>query len=133
MSSSVRNRMKRGLDPAALDYVLAALLLVAFQAQIWTAAHGHSRLQQAVTAVAITFAIAIRRRWMVQALLLTCAAFAAKLVFFPDQTGQGGPYLVSLLLLFYGAGAFLDGRQALQGLGISAALGIAASLNKSSS
>ena len=104
MSSSVRNRIKRRLDPAALDHLVAALLLVAFQLQIWTAAHGHGRLQQAVTAVAITFAIAIRRRWTLQALLLTCAAFAAMLVFFAHQTGQGGLYPVSLLLLFYGVG-----------------------------
>jgi signal transduction histidine kinase len=90
-------------------------------------------LQQAGTAVAITVAIAIRRRWTLQALLLTCAAFAATLVFFAHQTGRGGFYLVSLLLLFYGAGAFLDGRRALLGLGISAALGIATSLNRSSS
>jgi signal transduction histidine kinase len=133
MGSSVRNRMKRRLDPTALDYLVAALLLVAFQVQIWTAGHGHSRWQQAVTAVAITFAVAIRRRWTLQALVVVSAAFAAQLVFFDHQTGQGGPYPVSLLLLFYGAGAFLDRRLALLGLGISAALGIATSLNKSSS
>ncbi len=125
--------MTRRLDAAALDYLVAALLLVAFQVQIWTAAHGHNRLQQAVTAVAITFAVAIRRRWTLQALLLPCAAFAAMVVFFAHQTGQGGVFLVGLLLLFYGAGAFLDGRRALLGLGISAALGIATSLNRSPS
>ncbi len=125
--------MKRRLDPAALDYLVAALILVAFQVQIWTDAHGHSRVPQTVTAVAVSFAIAIRRPWTLRALLLTCAAFAAQLVFVPHQTGQGGPYLVSLLLLFYGAGAFLDGHRALLGLGISAALGIATSLHKSSS
>lgn len=134
MSPSVgRNRMKRRLDPATVDYLVAALLLVALQVQIWTDAHRHSRLPAAVAAVAITFAVAIRRRWTLQALLLTCAAFAATLLSVSHQSGRGGPYLVSLLLLFYGAGAFLDGRRALLGLGIAAALGIATSLHKSSS
>ena len=109
MSSSAGSLIRRRLDPAALDYLLAALLLVGFQVQIWTVAHGHSRWWQAGTAVAITFAVAIRRYWTLQALLLACAAFTAQLVFFDHQTGQGGLYPVSLLLLFYGAGAFLDG------------------------
>jgi signal transduction histidine kinase len=132
MRPSVRNALKRGLDPVRLDCLVAVLLLCALQIEIWAGGHQHGRVEQALIAITLTVAVAIRRRWMLEALLLACAAFVVKLGFFSDQSGQGGALgLVALLLLFYGAGAFLDERRAWFALAISVALGTAVGLSKS--
>ena len=124
--------MRRGLDPVRLDWLVSVVLLVALQAQIWTAGNEHHRVQQAVFAVVITTAVAIRRNRMLAALLLVCAAFVVKLVLYGDQSGRLGVLaLVALVLLFYGVGAFLDGFRSLFGLGISVALGTALGVSKS--
>src|SRR5579859_5222037 len=132
MSSAVRNPLKRGPDPVRLDWLVAVLLLVALQVQIWAGGHRHGRAGQALIAIALTVAVAIRRRWMLEALLLACAAFVVKLGFFSGQSGPAGALgLVALLLLFYGAGAFLDERRARFALAICVALGTAIGLSKS--
>ena len=132
MSSAVRRRLTWGFDPVQLDCLVAVLLLVALQVQIWAGGHDHGRVGLAVIAVALTVAVAIRRRWMLEALLLACVAFVVKLGFFSDRSGQGGALaMVALLLLFYGAGAFLDERRAWFALAISATLGMAIGLSKS--
>ena len=105
----------RGLDPVRADVLLAVAFLVSFEVQAsLVAAHPGVRFAQALTGLAIAVAIVIRRRWMVQALLLACVVFVGKRVLIGDQAachgGVGG--LLGMLLLFYGCGAFLDGRRA---------------------
>lgn len=132
MGSAVRTRLRWGLDPVQLDCLVALMLLVGLEAQIWVAGHQHNRVVQSGIAVAITAAVAIRRRWMLAALLLACTGFVVKFAFLSDTAGRGNVLgLLALLLLFYGAGAFLDERQAWFGLTISTALGTAVGLSKS--
>jgi signal transduction histidine kinase len=135
--SRVRNTIGwvRGLDPVRADLLLAVVFLVSFEVQAsLVAAHPRVRFAQALTGLAIAVAIVIRRRWMVQALLLACLVFVGKRVLIGDQAaGQGGVGgLLGMLLLFYGCGAFLEGRRVWLGLGISLALGTAISLVQSS-
>jgi len=125
----------RGLGPVQVDVLVAGALLVWFGVQILSEADPEVRLVQALTGVAIAAAIVMRRRWLLQGLLLVCVAFVCRLALIGDQAvgGGGGAALVGLLLLFYGSGAFLEGRRAWLALGISFALGAATSLAKSSS
>src|ERR1035437_8192631 len=124
----------RGLDPVQVDVLFAAGFLVWFGVQILVEAHPQVRLVQALTGLAIAGAIVMRRRWMLQALLLACVAFVCKRVLIGDQAvGQGGAAgLLGMLLLFYGSGAFLEGQRAWLGLGISLVLGGAITLVSSS-
>lgn len=135
--SRVRNTIgwMRGLDPVRADILLAAVLLVAFAVQALVASHLEAGFVYAVMALVIAVAMLLRRRWMIQALLLVCVAFTATRLLLPDRAaGQGGAAgVLGILLLFYGCGAFLEGRRAWFGLGISLALGTALSLGKSSS
>jgi signal transduction histidine kinase len=130
MGVSVRHRLSR--DPIRLDCLVAALLFVALQVQIWTGGHSQGRVVEALGAAAIAIAVAIRRRWMLEALLLVCAAFAVKIVVLGNHPGRGGAlYLVALVLLFYGAGAFLDKPRSWLALAISVVLGTAIGSSKS--
>ena len=123
----------RGLDPVSVDAVCAAALVAWFGVKILLEAQ--VILWQALLVLAIAAAIVVRRRWLLQGLLLVCVAFVCRLVAPGHQpAGGGGPAaLVGLLLLFYGCGAFLEGRRAWLGLGISLGLGAATSLAKSPS
>jgi signal transduction histidine kinase len=125
----------RGLDPVRADVLLAVGLLVAFAVQALVASHLQAGFVYALMALVIAVAILLRRRWMIQALLLVCVAFTATRLLLSDRAaGQGGAAgELGILLLFYGCGAFLEGRRAWFGLGISLALGTALSLGKSSS
>jgi signal transduction histidine kinase len=121
------------VDPFRLDCLVAAVLLTAMQVQIWSSGSADGRVAQACLAVAIAIAIAVRRRWMIESLLLVCIAFVIRLAFVAGHSGQAGAlHLVSLVLLFYGAGAFLDGPRGWFALAISVALGTAIGLTRSS-
>ena len=123
----------RGLDPVRVDALVAALVLV------WAAgrvadAQPDLRLADAVTDVAFAGAIVVRRRWLVQALLLLCVVLAGRYLLVDGrgfgQGGKGG--VIAVLFLIYGCGAFLEGRRSWLGLGISLALVTGISLVKSS-
>jgi signal transduction histidine kinase len=125
----------RGLDPVRVDVLLAVVFLVAIEVQAVTAAHPQTRLAQGLTGLAVAVAIVMRRRWAIQALLLVCVVFVGgRLLIGGHVARQGGVVgMIGVLLLFYGCGAFLEGRRAWFGLGISLAFGVALSLGKSSS
>jgi hypothetical protein len=113
VTSAVRHatvRMRK-LDPVRVDYLFAGSLLIAMQVQIWTAAHEYARGVQAVVAVLLVAAVAVRRHWALQALVvLTVAAGVTLALYGPRVTGHGGALgLIAIVLLFYGSGAFLRG------------------------
>ena len=124
----------RGLDPVRVDYAVAAVLLIAVELSAVTASDGRARWVTAAIGPPIALAIASRRRWTLQALALACVTVAAKQLLAGTQHGGAnglfGP--VALLLLFYAAGAFLDGRGAWLGFALTIALGAAVSFKGSS-
>jgi signal transduction histidine kinase len=125
----------RGFDPVRVDVLLAVVFLVAIEVHALTAADPLTRLALGLTGLAVAVAIVMRRRWTIQALLLVCVIFVGgRRLIGGHVAGQGGVVgMFGVLLLFYGCGAFLEGRRAWFGLGISLALGVALSLGKSSS
>ncbi len=124
----------RGLDPVRVDYAVAAVLLIAVELSAVTASDGRARWVTAAIGPPIALAVASRRRWTLQALALACVTVAAKQLLAGTQHGGAnglfGP--VALLLLFYAAGAFLDGRSAWLGFALTIALGAAVSFKGSS-
>ena len=118
-----------------MDVLLAVVFLVAIEVQAVTAAHPQTRLAQGLTGLAVAVAIVMRRRWPIQALLPVCVVFVGgRLLIGGHVAGGGGVVgMFGVLLLFYGCGAFLEGRRAWFGLGSSLAFGVALSLGKSSS
>jgi signal transduction histidine kinase len=123
----------RGLDPVRVDALAAALILVWAAVRVADALPG-VRLADALTDVAFAGAIMVRRRWLVQALLLLCVVLAGRHLLVDAQGfGQGGGGgVIAVVLLIYGCGAFLEGRRSWLGLGISLALVAGISLVKSS-
>jgi signal transduction histidine kinase len=131
--SSVRRNFVLGVDPVRVDWAVAAVLLVAFELQIWTASDQQLRWVQAVNALAIAGAVAVRRRWTLQGLLAAGVVLLVKQALLGGKaTGHGLFGLVGIVLVFYGAGAFLDGRRVWIGLALTVVVGTAITLNGSS-
>jgi signal transduction histidine kinase len=123
----------RGFDPVHVDYVVAAVLLIGFELTAATTPDGRGRWAAAAIGPPLAAAVAIRRRWTLQALALACVTLAAnRLLVGAQHTSNKGFAVVAVLLLFYGAGAFLDGRRAWLGLALTTALGAAVSFKGSS-
>jgi signal transduction histidine kinase len=121
------------MSPGRLDGVVAALLLLAFELQIWTAADERLRWAQALSVVVIAVAVAVRRRWTLQSLVVAgvVVLFVKYVLLNGKATGHGQVAAVAMVLLFYGAGAFLDGKLAWIGLTITIGLGTAIALQGS--
>ena len=122
------------MDPVHVDYAVAAVLLIAVELSAATASDERARWVTAAIGPPIALAVANRRRWTLQALGLAGVTVAAKQLLAGTQHGGAnglfGP--VALLLLFYAAGAFLDGRRAWLGFALTTALGAAVSFKGSS-
>jgi signal transduction histidine kinase len=122
----------RGLDPVRVDQAVAAVLLIGFEVTAATA-WGERAWVGAAIGPLIAVAVANRRRRTLQALGLACGAMVAKRLLVGDHTGGGSGFgLIGLVLLFYSAGAYLDGWRVWLGLGIVTALGAAVSFKGAS-
>jgi signal transduction histidine kinase len=123
----------RGIGPVRVDYLVAGALLIALQAQIWTAEHEYARGVHAVIAVIVVAAVAVRRRWPLQVLVMVTVGSGVTLALYgPRLTGQGSALGLAMVLLFYGAGAFLQGLRSWLGLGLALAFAAIVSLPKES-
>lgn len=111
----------RGLDPVRIDRGVAVLLVIVCELGALTTGSERARLAVAVFGPMIALAVAIRRRWTLQALALGVATtIATRLLNGTQQPGwEKGPLIVGILLLIYAAGAYLDGRRAWLGLGLA--------------
>jgi signal transduction histidine kinase len=133
VSSSVHRNLVAGLDPVRVDWAIGAALLVAFELQVWSASGQRLRGVQALVAVLIAAAVALRRRWTLQALVVACvAALVKQAVAGGHAAGHGVLGPIAIVLVIYSAGAFLDGRRAWIGLAVTVVLGAAIALHGSS-
>jgi signal transduction histidine kinase len=123
----------RALDQVRVDYVVAAVLLIGFELTAAAATADRARWVTAAIGPPIAVAVANRRRWTLPALALVCVTFGTeKLLAGTEHAGGKAFGLVAVLLLFYGAGAFLDGRRAWLGFALVTALGAGVSFSNSS-
>jgi signal transduction histidine kinase len=115
----------RELDPVRVDYGAAVVLLIGFELIAATTAEARARWAVAVVGLVLALALANRRRHTLAALALLTVTVAIKLALI-GGTHAGGKVFVSVaaLLLFYGAGAYLDGRRAWLGLALVTTCGV---------
>ncbi len=100
------------LDPMRVDELVGLVLLLVMELQIWLGASVHHRAAEALAAVAISAAVMVRRRWPFAVLLVVFAAVTAQDAAGGKLTQSNPSAIVALILVFYGAGAFLGARRA---------------------
>jgi signal transduction histidine kinase len=104
----------RAIDRARVDRLVAAVLLVEIELQVWLDGAIHARGFAAVAGVLIALAVAVRRRWPQSGVLVVLALMSERmLVGHPAELGNSAGVIVGVLLLFYGLGAFAPERRSL--------------------
>ena len=116
MSSGPRGpqRIVRRLDPFAVDVVAAAGMLVISEVVVWTTPHLRLPAVHALWSALVMAAVAVRRRWLLAATGGIVVA-TVTIALTAGRDGFQGPAgfigAVALVLITYGAGAFLDGAR----------------------
>ncbi|HEU0249143.1 MAG TPA: sensor histidine kinase [Solirubrobacteraceae bacterium] len=99
-------------DPVRVDELVGLALLLAMELQVWLGSHVNQRAAEALAAVAISAAVMVRRRWPFAALLVVFVAVPAQDALGGRLTQSNPSAILALILVFYGAGAFLETRRA---------------------
>jgi MYXO-CTERM domain-containing protein len=102
----------RDIGRARLDRVLAVVMAVVAELQVWVNGSVHDRPQAALAALLLCGAVGVRRRWPLRSVLAGVAAVSVEAVFGGSLTTHVSVALPAGVLLFYGAGAFLNRRGA---------------------
>ena len=97
--------------------MVAAVLVVGTELQVWLSRSVHDRPAGAVAGVVLCGGVAVRRRWPLAALLAGCGAVAVEAAFGGALVDVVLASLPAGALCFYGAGAFLPRRRARLALG----------------
>lgn len=119
MSGLLRTRAAyvRGLDRERADHLVALALGLATELQVWLSPSIADRPQAAVAGLALSAAVGVRRRWPFAALLIGVIAVSGEAFFGGAIVQHAVAAIPAAILVFYGAGAFLDRRRAWQALG----------------
>lgn len=108
----------RGLDRERVDQLAALALGLVTELQVWLGPSITDRPQAAVAGLALSAAVGVRRRWPFGALLAGVAAVSGEAAFGGAIVQHAVAAIPAAILVFYGAGAFLDRRRAWQALGV---------------
>ncbi len=109
------------LDPVDVDRLVAAVLLVAIELQIWSGPAAPARLPAAIAGALVAAAVAVRRRWALEGLLVAVGASVVQDAFSGATRVAAIATVPAAILGFYGAGAFLPERRARLALALGAA------------
>jgi len=118
----------RTLDPERVDWFVAACLLIVSELAVWTQTAVAARVGVAIWIAVTCCALALRRRWLLQCLAVALVVLAVLLACYGSAvnhspgTVPGVVGSLSALLLFYGGGAFLEGRRSLLALALGVTL-----------
>jgi signal transduction histidine kinase len=113
----------RRFDRVRVDELVCLALLVEIQVQVWSSPYIRDRVPSAIGGLALSAAVAIRRRCPFGAVLISLVAVVAQEVLGGRVTQHTGGALLALFLVFYAAGVLLEERLAWLAL----ALGLAGS------
>jgi signal transduction histidine kinase len=113
----------RRFDAVRVDELLGVGLLAEIELQVWLSPYIHARVPSAIGGVALSAAVAVRRRRPFVAVLAAGVAVVAQEALGGRVTQHTAGALLALFLVFYAAGALLEERPAWLTLG----LGFAAS------
>jgi signal transduction histidine kinase len=100
------------LDPARVDELIAILLLIEIELQVWLSPYIHHRLSSALGGGVLVAAVAVRRRWPLGVVFATAGAVVVQGALGGQVTQHTMGALVAIGLIFYGAGAFLPEQRA---------------------
>ena len=104
----------RAIDRVRVDRLVAAVLLVEIELQVWLDGAIHARVFAAAAGVLLALAVAVRRRWPQVGILVVLALMSERMLFgHPAGLGNSAGVSVAVLLLFYGLGAFAPERRSL--------------------
>ncbi len=118
----------RALDPVHVDWFVAVCLLVVIEVATWTGHGVRARAGVAISAMLMAGALAVRRRWLLQWVVVALLARMVLLLIFGSAVLKNSNGLVGVfglaagLLLFYAGGAYLDGWRSRLALVIGVAL-----------
>lgn len=115
------------MDPGGVDALVAVLVAIEIELQVWLGSSISHRLPTALAGAALSSMVAVRRRWPLAAVLVALAAVNAQEVLGGRVTQHTVGALPATVLGFYAAGAFLEDRRAWLALWIGVA-GLAASV-----
>ena len=102
----------RTLDLERVDQLVAVALLVANELQVWLGHQIPNRPAAAVAVVALAGAVAVRRRWPLASVSVVLAFMTARILFgTPFNLQSVAGVMISVVLLFYGLGAFAAPRR----------------------
>jgi signal transduction histidine kinase len=112
------------LDSVRVDYAAALVMLVALEAAAWTGSGIRHRWVAGAAAIVPAVAVAIRRRWVLQALAVGVVQAGLLALVYGSSFGGGQGLVggIGAILIFYGAGAFVPGRRSWIGLALGLAL-----------
>jgi signal transduction histidine kinase len=108
----------RGLDRERVDQVVALALGLVTELQVWLSPSIADRPQAAVAGLVLSATVGVRRRWPFGALVVGVAAVSVEAAFGGAIVQHAVAAIPAAILVFYGAGAFLDRRRAWQALGV---------------
>ena len=104
----------RAIDRVRVDRLVAAVLLVEIELQVWLDGAIHARVFAAAAGVLLALAVAVRRRWPQPGILVVLALMSERMLFgHPAGLGNSAGVSVAVPLLFYGLGAFAPERRSL--------------------
>lgn len=101
-----------------MDELVGLVLLVEMELQVWLGAHVQHRVPAALGGLALSVAVAVRRRWPFAAVIVGVGAVAGQDVFGGRLTEYAVGAIAAGIMVFYGAGAFLGARRASAALGL---------------
>lgn len=113
----VLSRFRR-FDQQRVDVLVAAALLVDIQLEVWLGPQIQHRVPSAVAGLALSGAVAVRRRWPFGAVLAVLVAVVAAQALGGRVTQHTFGPVLAVALVFYSAGALLEERRAWQALGL---------------
>ncbi|HEY2771646.1 MAG TPA: sensor histidine kinase [Solirubrobacteraceae bacterium] len=123
MLSRARGKISwiRRFDRVRVDQLVALALLVEIELQVWLSPYIQHRVPSAMGGLALSGAVAVRRRWPFGAVLVAAVAVVAQEALGGRVTQHTTGALIALVLVFYTAGALLGKRRAWLALGLGVA------------
>jgi hypothetical protein len=101
----------RDLDRARIDQVLAVAMTVVAEVQIWANRSIHDRPEAALAGLVLCGGVGVRRRWPLGSVLAGVGAVSGEAAFGGSLVDHVIVARPAGILVFYGAGAFLDPRR----------------------
>ena len=94
-----------GFDRVRVDELIALVLLIEIELQVWLSPYVHHRLPAAVGGVGLSVAVAVRRRWPFAAVLVGVGAVAGQDVFGGRLTEHALGAIPAGIMVFFGSQA----------------------------